>query len=205
MANTQTKTYLDKGISSMQPMINATNSTDSLNTDKVGVELYEEKCLGYINLRLGTNIDKALVKSAIGIALPEINQVNTDNKLSVLGFSPTEWIIITPTGVEDEVISKLNKALDGAHHLVADITGGTTKLNITGKNAQDMLEKGTYVDLHDSVFKKDQLYATQIAHAPAVIVKNGSNNFSLIVRRSFSHHIANWAIDAAKEFGFSFN
>ncbi len=198
------KTYLDKGISAMQPMIDATHRT-STDTDKVGVVLCEEKCLGYINLRLGTDTDKALVKSAIGVALPEINHIITDNGISVMGFSPTEWIIITPTGMEDTVIGKLNKALDGTHHLVTDITGGTTKLNITGKNAQDILEKGTYVDLHDSVFKKGQLYATQIAHAPAVIVKNGSNDFSLIVRRSFSHHIANWAVDAAAEFGFTFS
>lgn len=206
MANTQikmqTKTYLDKGISAMQPMIDATHST---STDKVGVVLYEDKCLGYINLRLSTDTDKALVKSAIGVALPEINHIITDNGISVMGFSPTEWIIISPTGMEDEVISKLNKALEGTHHLVADITGGMTNLNVTGKHAQDMLEKGTYVDLHDSVFKKGQLYATQIAHAPAVIVKNGNNEFSLIVRRSFSHHIANWAVDAAAEYGFSFN
>ncbi len=204
MANTKKKTYLDKGISAMQPMIDATHST---STDKVGVVLCEDKCLGYINLRLGTDTDKALVKSAIGVALPEINQVSTDTDsgLSVLGFSPTEWIIITPNSKEDSVIGKLKKALDGTHHLVTDITGGTTKLNITGKNAQDVLEKGTYVDLHDSVFKKGQLYATQIAHAPAVIVKNGSNDFSLIVRRSFSNHIANWAIDAAAEFGFTFS
>ncbi len=168
----------------------------------------EDKCLGYINLRLGTDTDKALVKSAIGVALPEINHIITDNGISVMGFSPTEWIIITPTGMEDEVIGKLNKTLDGTHHLVADITGGMTNLNVTGKHAKDMLEKGTYVDLHDSVFKKGQLYATQIAHAPAVIVKNGHNEFSLIVRRSFSHHshhIANWAVDAAAEYGFSFN
>ncbi len=59
MANTQTKTqaktYLDKGISAMQPMINATHST-STDTDKVGVVLCEDKCLGYINLRLGTDL-----------------------------------------------------------------------------------------------------------------------------------------------------
>ncbi len=200
---TQTKTYLDKGISAMQPMINA---TDSFNADNVRVELREEKCLGYINLRLkATPANKKLVKEILDVPLPQINKVNSKTKYTVLGFSPSEWVIITPNGEEDELISKLNKALGDTHHLVADITGGTTKLNITGNHAQDMLEKGTYVDLHDSVFKKNQLYATQIAHAPAVIVKNGSNDFSLIVRRSFSHHIANWAIDAAAEYGFSFN
>ncbi len=194
--------YLDKGISAMQPMINATHTTD---TDKVGVVLYEEKCLGYVNLRIKpTPTNKKLVKEVLAVTLPQINRINSDKQLSVLGLGPTEWLIMIPNGKETETADKLSKALASKHHLVADVTGGTTKLNITGEGAQDLLEKGTYVDLHDSVFKKGQLYATQIAHAPAIIVKNGSNDFSLIVRRSFSHHIANWAVDAATEYGFSF-
>ncbi len=196
-------TYLDKGISAMQPMINATNAC--AKTEHIGVALCEEKCLGYINLRIKpAPTNKKLVKDTLGITLPKISKINSNKRLSVLGFGPTEWLIITPTGEETKVMTQLNKALEGKHALVTDVTGGTTKLNITGENAQDLLEKGTYVDLHDSVCQAGDLYATQIAHAPAVIVKNGSNDFSLIVRRSFSNHIANWAVDGAKEYGFSF-
>ncbi len=183
-------TYLDKGISAMQPMVDATNATAS---NDVGVVLQEEKCLGYINVRLAESADFGLVKSVLS------------EKVSVLTLSPTEWLLITPAGEEIDLVNQLNDKLSGEHHLVADVTGGTTKLNITGKHAQDILEKGTYVDLCDSVFGKGHLYATQIAHAPAIIIKNGSNDFSLIVRRSFSHHIANWAVDAAAEYGFSFS
>ncbi len=195
-------TYLDKGIAAMQPMITANQAMAS--ADGAGVTLCEEQCLGYINLRIKpAPSNKKLVKEALGVALPKISKVNSNKQLSVLGFGPTEWLIVTPTGKETEVIERLNKALEGKHHLLADVTGGTTKLNISGKNAQDLLEKGTYVDLHDSVCQAGDLYATQIAHAPAVIVKNGSQDFSLIVRRSFANHIIHWALDGAREYGFS--
>lgn len=196
--------YLDKGISSMQPMIDALNTTPSKGT--AGVVLIEDKCLGYINLRLAADNDKGAKSAAkaLGVNLPNINDVASGDKVSVLGFSPNEWLIITANGEEANYCQKLKKVLAGEHSLVTDVTGGTTKLNITGEHAQDLLEKGTYVDLHDSVFKAGQMYATQVAHAPAVIVKNASNDYSLIVRRSYSNHIADWAIDGAAEYGFTF-
>lgn len=196
--------YLDKGISSMQPMIDAAPHS---NNDSAGVVLSEEKCLGYINLRLAADNAKAAkaVAKTLGTELPSINQTASSDDITVLCFSPNEWLVITPTGEEALYCQKLNKALASEHSLVSDVSGGTTKLNISGNHAQDLLEKGTYVDLHDSVFKVGQLYNTQIAHAPAVIVKNAANDFSLIVRRSFSNHIANWAIDGAAEYGFSFS
>ncbi|PIE39754.1 MAG: sarcosine oxidase subunit gamma, partial [Gammaproteobacteria bacterium] len=185
-------------------VINALTTGDNA---AAGVVLREEKCLGFVNLRLNADDSAGLAaaKKALGTALPALNTVSSNDKVSVLGFSPSEWLIITANGGETALISTLTAALADTHSLVCDVTGGTTKLNVSGKNAQDLLEKGTYVDLHDSVFKPGMLYATQIAHAPAVIIKNGSNDFTLIVRRSFSDHIARWAVDGAAEFGLSFH
>ncbi len=196
-------TYLDKGISAMQPNI---DSNQQAVAETIGVQLVEEKCLGYINLRLQADDtqSKGVVKKILGVELPAINQTSHNDEYTVLGFSPNEWLIITSGGSEMVVMEVLIKKLGDVHSLVTDISGGMTKLTVSGANAQDLLEKGTYVDLHDSVFKAGDLYATQIAHAPAVIVKNGSQDFSLFVRRSFANHIANWAIDGAQEYGFSF-
>lgn len=196
--------YLDKGISPMQPVINAVATGDNA---EAGVVLREEKCLGFVNLRLNADDSAgvAAAEKALGLSLPAINTVGRSDNISVLGFGPSEWLIITENGGETALVESLTAALADAHSLVCDVTGGTTKLNLTGNNAQDLLEKGTYVDLHDGVFQPDTLYATQIAHAPAVIVKNASNDFTLIVRRSFSKHIARWAVDGAGEFGLNFS
>lgn len=199
--------YLDKGISPMQPVINtAINANQAGKKTQTGVLLDEKKCLGFINLRLKADDSKGLqaASKALGIDLPTINTRTHTEHIAVLGFGPSEWLISVASGTEAATIQRLTQALGNAFSLVCDVSGGTTQLDITGANAQDLLEKGTYVDLHDSVFKTDTLYATQIAHAPAVIVKNDHNNFSLIVRRSFSDHIARWAVDGAAEYGFSF-
>lgn len=193
--------YLDKGISPMQAVINATPRSDK---DNVGVSLIEEKLLGYVNLRLAADDEKAAKATAkvLGKALPAINQTASNDNVTVLGLSPNEWLIITAADEQTNCCQKLEEALAGTHHLVADVTGGTTKLTVSGAKAQAMLEKGTGVDLHDSVFQPGQLYATLIAHAPAIIIKNAEQDFTLIIRRSFSDHLARWAIDAADEYGF---
>lgn len=190
------------GISAMQPNINANHAPVG-----EGVRMVEEKCLGYVNLRLTADdkLGASVVKKTLGVELPAISQWVTHKQLTVLGFSPTEWLIITANGEADAVIAQLSEKLADTHHQVTDVSGGTTRLNLSGKHAQDLLEKGTYVDLHDSVFSAGTLYATQIAHAPAVIMKNADKDFSLIVRRSFANHIAHWAIDGAAEFGFVFS
>ncbi|MGY0399806.1 MAG: sarcosine oxidase subunit gamma [Ostreibacterium sp.] len=191
------------GISPMQPTINKSHSV--LNK-AISVVLVEEKYLGYVNLRLNA-VDLSGIKIAneiLAVDLPLVGQMISDNNVTVLGFGPNEWLIVTHSGSQTQLVKNLTENLGDIHSFVVDVTGGMTKLNISGQHAQDMLEKGTYVDLHDSVFKKNALYATQIAHAPAVIIKNASNNYSLIVRRSFSDHIARWAVDAAAEYGYTF-
>lgn len=199
--------YLEKGISPMQPVINATQTGTNTGADgNTGIVLNEEKCLGFVNLRLKADVNSATdaVEKVLDLELPAINTRASNNAIAVLGFGPSEWLIITAPGAETDMVNHLTTALGNAFSLVCDVTGGTTKLNIMGFHAQDLLEKGTYVDLHDSVFKPNTLYATQIAHAPVTIVKNASNDFSLIVRRSFSDHIARWAVDGATAFGVSF-
>ncbi|MBS9777346.1 MAG: hypothetical protein KGV50_01155 [Gammaproteobacteria bacterium] len=199
--------YLDLAVSSMQPAIDVNDSLGNNATHNVGVALRENKCRGFINLRLKADNEngKKAVKKVLGIALPSINQRASSDVISIIGFSPNEWLIITESGAEMDIQAKLESALADMFSLVCDVTGGMTILNITGVHAQDLLEKGTYVDLHESVFPPDSLYATQIAHAPAVIVKNASNDFSLVVRRSFSNHIAHWAVDGAAEYGYTFS
>ncbi len=173
----------------------------------VGVVLTEEKCLGYVNLRLRATdtIAKIAVKTALSIELPNIEQV-ARNKMGVLvGYSPSEWLIVTPAGEETQLIQLLGQKLQNTHSALTDVTGGMTQLNVTGKRAQDLLEKGTYVDLHPSVFQSGRCYHTQIAHAPVTIIKNDDRDFSLLVRRSFANHIADWALDGAREYGVTFS
>ncbi len=208
MANSENRAESSaKAISSMQPAIDANAQLSKNVSDNVGVALAEDKCRGFINLRLKEDDSKgkSIAKKVLGVELPALNQRAGNKDISVLGLGPSEWLIIAASGAEAELTKKLETALNATFNLVCDVTGGTTILNIQGRNAQDLLEKGTYVDLHDSVFKPDALYATQIAHAPAIIVKNASNDFSLVVRRSFSHHIAAWAVDGAAKYGYSFS
>ncbi len=206
MANSPTKpVYAHHGIAAMQPNIDAHSTGDAKPND--GIALRENQCLGYVNLRLKNPYEEAVNRAIVdifGMPLPAISEVARNEHVIILGLGPSEWLIITHEGAETALVQELDSHLEGFHHLAVDVSGGTTKLNITGERAQDLLEKGTYVDLYASVFRKDQLYATQIAHAPVVIVKNDDNDFSLIVRRSFANHLAEWAVDGAQEFGVSF-
>lgn len=185
-----------KAISQMFPVF----SKVDCKHETPGVILQEKALAGFVNLRVNptsTTLASA-VATTLGHSLPAINQVvNEDNHL-IVGLGPSEWLIVCENGAD--MTHGLSTGLADAYALVADVSGGYTQLLITGNNAADMLEKGTTVDLHASVFKVGDAYTTLLAKAPVTIIKQ-KDGMLVICRRSFADHLARWAVDAGEEYG----
>ncbi|WP_235896231.1 sarcosine oxidase subunit gamma [Ostreibacterium oceani] len=202
---------LDKAISAMRPVLTpyqgkATTGNAAENTaENTAVILTELACLDYLNVRIRATDEQARHQAAkvLGAELPSISQFCSNSGNTLLGIGPSEWLVVLPSGEAAKVQNELVAALGDAHHLVVDVTGGTTQLRVTGEKARAVLEKGAYVDLHPRIFKSGQHYATVLSGAPTVIMCYGDNDYALLVRRSFSDHVARWAIDAASEYGFT--
>jgi sarcosine oxidase subunit gamma len=171
-----------------------------------GVYLSERPFLGYVNLR-GNSEDLAFVQGAqncLGIALPvRPNEISQNEFLTILWLGPDEWLLVTQQSRANQVSSALREAWRTLHVAVTDLSDGQTLLFLSGANARDVLQAGCSLDLHPSVFKEGRCAQTAMAKAGIILWRaDNESGFFLIVRRSFSEHLALWIQDAAAPWGF---
>lgn len=168
------------------------------------LSIKEEAFAGHINLR-GLPEDKDFMSGAekvLGLSLPvKANTFVSNDSLTALWYGPNEWLLITEQGAELELIADLKAVIEGSFSSVTDISGGNTILIISGEKAQELLEKGTPLDLHASVFGEGQCAQTVLAKANMTIFQPAETlAYTVVIRRSFSDYLGTWMIDAAGEF-----
>ncbi len=160
--------------------------------------------LGYLNLRgkPGNTAFLAAVLKVLGSEPPlEANTMIESGDFRIYWLGPDEWLVVTPTEQQSKVQADLRKALDGVFSSVVDNSSGLTMLEITGKNAANLLATDCPLDLHPSVFKPGQCAQTRLAKAGMTIapMRDGSG-FEVIIRRSFADYLLLWMQDAAVAF-----
>lgn len=190
-----------KAISPMSPVF----SKVSKSSENAGVTIRELSLSGFVNLRVNP-ADTALnnaVSTTLGHDLPTINKVTAADKHLVVGLSPSEWLVVCDSAdAGADMAASLNAGFADAHALVVDVSGGYTQLLVSGKHVIDLLERGTTVDLHPSVFNVGDAYTTLLAKAPVTIIKE-KDGMRVICRRSFADHLARWLLDVGEEFGLN--
>ncbi|MGO3455418.1 MAG: sarcosine oxidase subunit gamma [Marinomonadaceae bacterium] len=170
---------------------------------KGGVHLRERAFLGYLNLRCDQNSNehKAAIEKVLGIPLPINPLSSTESEdYSIQWMSPDEWLIIVPGAEAFSMESKLRNELTG-HYSIINSSGGSTMLELSGKDVVELLKKCTPVDLHPTEFPIGKVVSTLFAKSSAVIRRTGETQFELIIRRSFADYIWLWIQDASAEFG----
>jgi sarcosine oxidase subunit gamma len=172
-----------------------------------GVDVTMGECafLGYVNLR-GDASNPAFadaVASVLNLMPPlEPNTVAEDSGKVVCWLGPDEWLIMTPAGVEDDLIRTLRTALGDLFAAVTDVSSGFTLIAVGGARARDLLATGCSLDLHPRVFGPGRCAQTLLAEAGVLIrQRDESPVFELVVRRSFADYLWLWLEQAAKEFG----
>lgn len=159
---------------------------------------------GFLNLRGKPDNAKfmAAVNRVLGCTLPvEANTVVESGDYRVYWLGPDEWLVMTPTEQQGKVQSELLAALEGIFSAVVDNTSGLTLLNITGKNAGNLIARDCPLDLHPAVFKPGQCAQTRLAKAGMTISPlSDEPGFELIIRRSFADYLLLWMQDGLIEF-----
>jgi sarcosine oxidase subunit gamma len=84
-----------------------------------------------------------------------------------------------------------------------DLSASRAIIEIKGKEARRLLQKGCGIDLHPRAFGPGQCAQTVFAKLPVIIDQLSSMPvYRLLVRRSAARWLAEWLIDAAEEFRF---
>lgn len=106
---------------------------------------------------------------------------------SVLWLGPTEWLVVGdgPTNLPGGV----------------DVSANRTTIELSGPHARDVLEKGCTLDLHPRAFTVGRCAQTTLARAQIILWQTSNTPvYHLLVRGSFAQYVADWLVDASREY-----
>jgi sarcosine oxidase subunit gamma len=136
--------------------------------------------------------------ATLGLPLPVVpNTTRSRRDLSVLWMGPDEWLIVGEH--VDQV--PLERALEGLHATVADVSAQRTVIEVAGADARELLLKGCALDLHPQTFAVGRCAQTNLARTQVVLFSRARQPvYWVFVRASFAEYLAEWLIDAAAEY-----
>ena len=84
------------------------------------------------------------------------------------------------------------------------MTDSLCALALGGSAVRQVLAKGCSLDLHPSKFATGDCAQTMLAHAGVTLIAQDADRFMLICRTSFAPYVADWLMDAGREYGAAF-
>ncbi|HEY8754498.1 MAG TPA: sarcosine oxidase subunit gamma family protein [Arthrobacter sp.] len=131
-------------------------------------------------------------------------EVGGADGVSVLWLGPSEFLVVAPEEAHDSLggglIGSLMAALGDAPGQVVDLSANRTTFELSGPQAQAVLEKGCALDLHPRSFAPGTALTTEVGNIPVVLQKTGQDSFRLFPRASFADFLGRWLLDAMREF-----
>jgi sarcosine oxidase, subunit gamma len=167
-----------------------------------GVYLWEEGLRTHLILR-GNAEDKAFcdgAQAAVGVALPSALGSASAGDWTACWLAPDEWLLLGPGDQAFAMETKLRESLSG-HYSVVNVSGGQTLLRVAGPDATSVLMKSTIYDVHERNFPPGKVVATMFAKSQATLRRIETDQWEMIVRRSFADYIWRWLVEAGREYG----
>ena len=142
-----------------------------------------------------TMINVRTTAPLLGVPLPAPNRVAIAGERAILWLGPDEYLVVGPP----------DDRIDVAGESVVDVSANRTTIELSGPHARDILEKGMSIDLHPRSFGPGQCAQTLLARAQVVVRQvdrpfDTGPTYHVLVRGSFAPYLADWLVDAAKEF-----
>jgi sarcosine oxidase subunit gamma len=107
---------------------------------------------------------------------------------------------VVSTGDPTRLVSLLREKLGGSAS-VLDQNDGQVAIGIAGGSVRAALAKGIAVDLHPESFKPGDVAATLLGHIPVHLTRTGTDDFEILVPRSYAASLWDSLGEMAAEFG----
>jgi sarcosine oxidase subunit gamma len=173
-------------------------------TSEGAIRLAELPFLTQLNVRLDA---KGAAADAVGLALDlhlplEPNTVVRAEEFTALWLGPDEWLLVGPRAGGRDLESRIRRAAGDEPVSVTDVSAQRTTLLVAGPRARDLLAHGCSLDLHPRAFGTGRCAQTTLGRAQIVLVARDEPGagFWVLVRSSFAGYLADWLLDAAKEY-----
>lgn len=155
--------------------------------------------LGAVEVPFLTQLDLRVDPAAagrLGLELPTApNTWLAGGGREALWLGPNEWLLVAEPGAAGELVAELERALEGQHHSVVDVSADRAVVELGGEDRIDLLAKGCGLDLHHRSWRDGMCAQTLLARVP-VLLQERSSATRLFVRASFAGHLVSWLSQA---------
>lgn len=143
--------------------------------------------LALVNLR----VDAALAPR-LPLGLPATpNTWSAGDGREVLWLGPDEWLVVAEPGSAPAILRELERALDGLHHSVVDVSADRAVVELAGEDRMGLLTRGCGLDLHPRSWRAGMCAQTLLARVP-VLLQERERATRVFVRPSFAGHLVDW-------------
>ena len=169
-----------------------------------GINLTSTEFVGKLNFRCNSDNTIILnkIKDITGINLPlKAGEVFGNNEYRIQWLGPNEWIIQCADNEKNSLMNNIRSQLSSEHFSLTDISDYYLTIRLSGSNSNEILSKGTSLDLKSYICNKDMCAQTYIAKA-TVLIDRLSNEpmYDISVRWSYAEYLWEWLVDASYEF-----
>ena len=193
-------TYLPNAISPLRDL--SSNYQDSKKPNPSEFSMNEKIFLGKIALFGKEDLFFEKISNKFNITLPTLpNTTTTNDKITALWLSQKEWLIVVNSSINNEEVESLQNEISKTHSLAIDVSDRWTTINISGNKVIDVLSKGTFVDLDNSVFGIGACAQTTLWTVNVIIYKIDSKpSFDLYVDSTMATFLWQWLEHSSKEY-----
>lgn len=168
------------------------------------VTLAEIPFVGMLNLRVSPRAESA-VEAVLACSLPGPLRAVVVDDISILWLGPDEFMVLAPDREPISLTVQLDQAIGSGTGSVVDVSANRATLELSGRRARDVLEKGIAIDLRPravAVDEPDRTWCAQtlLTSVPIILWHPNHEQWRILVRPSFANYVADWLIDAASEY-----
>ena len=171
-------------------------------TSKGFVDVTEVGLVGMVTVRgdLGDAEFGKAMSAALGVEVPEARRMLVTEGGKLLWMSPDEVLFVCAHAQAEARISALSEALDGHHHLVANVSDARAVFEVsgTGSAVREALAKLTPADMRPSHLPVGEVRRTRLAQVPAAIWFDDENRATIVCFRSVAGYVFGLLAQASK-------
>ncbi|MCB1368410.1 MAG: sarcosine oxidase subunit gamma [Rhodobacteraceae bacterium] len=163
------------------------------------VDIREDGLQGMVTLRgdLGDAKIAGAVKAAVGLAMPKARQIKQGKNGGVAWMSPDEVLLLCDHAGADALVAKLDRALEGVHHLAVNVSDARAMFTLTGTGVREVIAKGAPADLSPAGLPIGEIRRSRIGQIAAAFWLSEAETMHVVCFRSVGAHMFRWLENAA--------
>ncbi|EAU40362.1 hypothetical protein FP2506_04010 [Fulvimarina pelagi HTCC2506] len=129
-----------------------------------------------------------------------VNSRRENLGLASLRLGPDEWMFLCDESETEAVVANVSRSLDNVAHSLVDVSHRDVTFEVTGKDAEAVINSGCPLDLSLSAFPVGSATRTVLGKTEIVLARITEITWRVTCWRSFGSYVQGYLADAALDF-----